>query len=710
MSLDTVLQIGKALRTAENNLKYFRYVASCPNGNNGNEPIRITIPVKTDFTFDWENVTHTNENQWENLYYLKFKTSDQDTSANKYLFGDIYYGRSTKNKEFGNYHVLKKKDAFHNGLDAYKEIVKDIKESYISQIAGSIADKIDRDKVAREISKSHKSGIINPNKNLKKYQTLIESGTKGLNELIKHHKLILFHEAFERNIKLFNNLLCHAKVCESIIINEPKKFKEYLVKDNKSESNQTQENTNFSVFIHFDFYDEHISWYQIEDAFAALKRKLDKETTRETKEGLVPSKSIYRTLCSGNQKNDIQYPSFDYNAAYKSFAFKSQEQFDDFLYTGEILNPTYKLDETSINRKLHGTNINMFIFPVAIEGTQISASEYELFFKTKNEKAVAEDIDPLFSILHDENRKRFSKFDFVLSDCSGKTPRDLVEISGIERSNLSRIEKRMREVAFKEYNERRGYANTKDLPQKIEHALLNVLGAYSANGIVTANERYESHILKTVTAIYTENYYQDEMLLPTFIKNMEFLIRSIKKDDTPGKYNFLKCDLYFLIGIQNSETDKIERMKELESYKIGLGLGNIAKPLRNKINSFEKRYVGLLTRHVGTKDDCIKFANEINEMLVRHEKVWMDKSADVCKQIANIPPGEYDKEKLALGFFEGYFTYEVAGTLKELVSSLKNTISKYEGLDSPEVENAIDELNNTIAAIEKTIAETNKTN
>ncbi len=30
MSLDTVLKIGKALRSSKDNLKYFKYVAPCP--------------------------------------------------------------------------------------------------------------------------------------------------------------------------------------------------------------------------------------------------------------------------------------------------------------------------------------------------------------------------------------------------------------------------------------------------------------------------------------------------------------------------------------------------------------------------------------------------------------------------------------------------------------------------------------------------------
>lgn len=36
MSLDTVLQIGKVLRSSENSLKYFKYLEHCPKDKNEN--------------------------------------------------------------------------------------------------------------------------------------------------------------------------------------------------------------------------------------------------------------------------------------------------------------------------------------------------------------------------------------------------------------------------------------------------------------------------------------------------------------------------------------------------------------------------------------------------------------------------------------------------------------------------------------------------
>ncbi|MEG1555631.1 MAG: hypothetical protein RR356_02775, partial [Bacteroidales bacterium] len=89
MSLDTVLQIGKVLRQSKDNLKYFKYVEPCPRDSKGNYPLCISIPIKDDFSINWEACKLTPQNEYDKLYYLKFKTSESDGSV-KYIYGDIY--------------------------------------------------------------------------------------------------------------------------------------------------------------------------------------------------------------------------------------------------------------------------------------------------------------------------------------------------------------------------------------------------------------------------------------------------------------------------------------------------------------------------------------------------------------------------------------------------------------------------------------------
>jgi hypothetical protein len=136
---------------------------------------------------------------------------------------------------------------------------------------------------------------------------------------------------------------------------------------------------------------------------------------------------------------------------------------------------------------------------------------------------------------------------------------------------------------------------------------------------------------------------------------------------------------------------------ESKSYQIGLKLGKLAKPLKRSINSFEKRYVGLLTRHIATKNDCIEFYNNINEMLVRQEKAWANLSAEVSSELANLSTADYNKEYIAFGFFEGYFKYEATDKRKDFISRLEKILADYEG--NPYMENELEKLNELITEI-----------
>jgi len=105
MSLDTVLKIGETFRQSDDSLKYFKYIEPLPINNKGNIPLCITIPVKEDFSFDWNGIKITPENERDKLYYLKFKTSDSDNNPIKYLFGDIFFGLS-KGEDRGGWYKI----------------------------------------------------------------------------------------------------------------------------------------------------------------------------------------------------------------------------------------------------------------------------------------------------------------------------------------------------------------------------------------------------------------------------------------------------------------------------------------------------------------------------------------------------------------------------------------------------------------------------
>jgi len=715
MSLDTVLQIGKVLRNSEDSLKYFKYVEPCPKDKDGNWPICITIPVKEDFSFDWEGMKITPPVKRDKNKYFNYKTSDNDRSPNKYLFGDIYcIGSNFDDKKIlgvkGNY-TLEKGTAFDNGLKPYNKIADKCYYDYAYLLLGNIQDEKQKQKNIKEIIKDYK-------KKDREKLTSIERNKlfREFNQLVNNNSLIRFHLAFKENLEKFNLIIKYAPVFDNVLSEEVNNLPTYLnnIEELKKKyiqivfqesvdkvkkqlfgkqykdivygdllnflDNATKlkvlQYANFRVFIHFEF-ENGIQWHSIKDAFDLLVEKLNSEITRKTDYGLVPNAYIYRTLCSGNSKNDIQFPGFDINSSYKSFAFED-EKFNDFLYTSSILKKPF--------RNLYRTKINFFIFPIAIIGEKIDEKQYNAFFEKKNEDLLQNDEDPLLFSIEKEEPQNFNKFDFIFSDNGGQTTNDLIEISGLERSELRFISKHILNFELEINNERKD-AIQYEKKVGIENSFLNVLGTYQINKSgyleVTENQKYTSHLLKVLPLIYMKIYYNDTVILPAFNENIEKIIRMVKNKISRYKYEQLKYDLKFLLSIQNNLTNKFMEITEnSKSYQIGLGLGKLSKPLKNEIASFEKRYVGLLTRRTSTKIECIAFCNEIIGKLAMHDKTWGQLASETIEQLIEIPQNKYDKEEFALGFFEGYFHYEVSNEKNKLINRVEKIISDYEGKDN----------------------------
>ncbi len=94
------------------------------------------------------------------------------------------------------------------------------------------------------------------------------------------------------------------------------------------------------------------------------------------------------------------------------------------------------------------------------------------------------------------------------------------------------------------------------------------------------------------------------------------------------------------------------------SYQAGLLLGRMAQPLDRKIASFEKNYVGLLSRRISDKQGLVTFANFVNEKLAIHDVAYLNlkqASVKLAGLIPDISDRDYRKNYCAFGFFEGYF-------------------------------------------------------
>lgn len=642
MSLDTVLKIGEALRQSDDSLKYFKYIESCPTDNKGNYPLCITIPVKEDFSFDWNGIKITPENERDKLYYLKFKTSDSDGLV-KYIFGDIYYEKKASVKKDGTiesneggYYRLANPNAssayrlssFYRGDPDFNNIIVGAEKSKISttalqKIRQNTKDNLDLLEKILEYSSAveyYFSNIID----------------KPFKDFLSDKEMLFLYATKQNFLKTTRTILNKLGVKSNFDEFEDKeKIKLFTL-------------TNTSIFIHFQF-DDKKHWYHFTNEVSLVNTKMLSDFFENSGDGFVLKKTLYKTLCSGDKKNDIQFPGFKIQDKYKSKSFIEDD----------MQNLFYALSYTNKGKTIQGTDIKLIVLP---RGENLTAKDYEDFQEKQNEVQIvannASFNSPLFDFAETE-KAEITAFDLIFTKKGGTTSpdKDLVEISGVEKSKLRQIKERIEDIAKDVYKKRKEFINTeKDLiPLSPEYSFKNILG----NPLADKNEKvkfdvnpkYQSHLLKVLPLIYSDSYFKDDMLLDSFIQNVEYSIRS-----GDSKYNFLKFDLIFLLKIQNNINDKYMEIIQSESYEIGLMLGALAKNLSLEINSFEKNYVGNLTRRIGTLSDFIKLKTDIEQKLIMHDKskFTFQMSYDLAQKVKNFK-SQYDKEECAFGFMESYF-------------------------------------------------------
>lgn len=640
MSLDTVLQIGKAFRESDNSLRYFKYVEPCTS-KVGNNLLYITIPVKEDFKLDWNNVRITPQNERDSLYYLKFKTSDSDGLV-KYIFGDIYYEKTAKiskkdgsitQGEGGNYRLSNPQNAaayrqssFRRGNADFNSIVKEDSICKLNEL---------RKAMQRDIELLER---------ILEYPTAIDSYFSQTSQIPFYEflkdKETLYLYTIKHNLQTLSNT-------NRKILNISHSADEL----DEEEKSKLSKISNISIFIHFE-YPNKKQWYQFTAEFSLVSKKMLADFFEKTDNGYVLQKTLYKTLCSGDKKNDIQFPAFKLAERYKSKSFSEDD----------MQNLFYALAYTNKGRQIKGTDIKLIVLP---RGMNLNAKNYDDFQEKNNEEQVVInnegqmfDSNILFDFSDDVNGN-ITSFDLIFSKKGGLTSpdKDLMEISSIEKSKLRQTKERIAEIAKRTYGERQKYMGTdsKLRPFSITYSFSQILGNPQTdnNGKIkfVVSPKYQSHLLKVLPQIYSDTYLYDDVLLPAFIQNLECSVRA-----GDNKFNFLKFDLIFLLRIQNNIKDQYMKITKSESYQLGLMLGALAKNLSQEINSFEKNYVGNLTRRIGTISDFIKLKNDIEQKLVMHDKTkfTFQLSYDLSQKIKE-STGQYDKEECAFGFMESYF-------------------------------------------------------
>lgn len=662
MSLDTVLKIGNILRNSKEKMSFSNAVASCPKDNKGCWPFCLCLPVDKDFNIIFDKASIVHENQRNNLYYLKYKTSGNDTSC-KYMFGDIYYSvkgtlgnnGSISISENGNYRLVKSQSSFDKGNADYKSICSSLDFS-IEEITEfkQIRTGFGREQTMLERILKYAPAIIcyfeNQNGSFKEY---------------------IDNEDYLKNICCTINKENNKKKLEKL--SEAKGDEELLLLNSAS------------IFLHFSYEDgngDEKSWYDFSKTFELITRKMLKEYVAETKRGLVLNKSLWHTICSGDKKNDIQFPNFDLENRYKTRGFTESDIEDLF----------YGVPYAKKGKMISGSEYKLIVSPF---GNNLKADDLKLFTEKKNESSIIlsnEYCDDLISSALGSS-STFTSFDFIFVKNGGTKPdTDLIEISNITRSALNRVDSRNKNIAHQVYAERNKEIKV-DMSLSICKSLSNLLGDVQMNNTtgrvkIAASKKYESHILKVLPLIYKENYYNDPYLLHSFVTNVESATRI---GDGSFWCKILKYDLMFILSIQNNKQNKYMDIINTASFKLGSKIGKMAKPLKKAIGSFEKNYVGLLSRRVSTKDDCIRFVTDISQKLVMHDGMWATMCAEVCDDLANLSETEYDKDKLSFGFLDGYFKYEPTDKKKDFQKRLEKILADYS--DNEDLQDEVSKLN-----------------
>lgn len=265
-------------------------------------------------------------------------------------------------------------------------------------------------------------------------------------------------------------------------------------------------------------------------------------------------KSLWPTICSGDKKNDIQFPNFDLENRYKTRGFTESDIEDLF----------YGVSYAKKGKMISGSEYKLIVLPF---GKNLKADDLKLFIEKKNESSIIlsnEYSDDLISSALGSS-STFTSFDFIFVKNGGTKPdTDLIEISNITRSTLNRVDSRNKIIAHQVYAERnkeikigkpeRNKEKKEDNSLSICKSFRNLLGDVQLDATgkvkIAASKKYESHILKVLPLIYKENYYNDPYLLHSFVTNVESATRI---GDGSFWCKILKYDLMFILSIQNNK-------------------------------------------------------------------------------------------------------------------------------------------------------------
>jgi len=410
---------------------------------------------------------------------------------------------------------------------------------------------------------------------------------------------------------------------------------------------------NQSVVIHFNFNGKR--WADLDGIIDSIDNFICQDLVSKYAKTnkVVLEKYIYKTLggCT---------PGFSDDAKYKNRLFETDEIISLLYAKTATEKPIIRIGNIGILALPHSDSIKSEQIVDFFERKKDNSTDDKINEESEKESDINTNIDnesdSLFADLIENDFVNKVKFDIVFTNIPKSASgvyTDMIEITDIEKSLLERvntniINKRQEVMAAA----RKAMPNNSHLFNfQIRISYLKIFGDATRD-----KKKYYSHLLRIIPQIYTDTFYEDPLLLPTFINKVEYNIRNNGQG-----FNTLKYDLYFLFNIQKKNC--LMNIMESKSYALGKALGAMATPFAAwrtncPIKSFEKMYVGNLSRRSGSIKELVQFADYINEKLVIHEKAYeTERKAyeQFINTIKTFGTEKYDKYNFSLGFFEVYF-------------------------------------------------------
>ena len=375
-------------------------------------------------------------------------------------------------------------------------------------------------------------------------------------------------------------------------------------------------------YIHFNFQGK--CWYEIELFEEVESFAISKYATMEN--GLISLNAFLTRTLAGSEKVERMI-NFTVDNNYKNKQFKNIEEFKDLLY-GLDFQQLYKVK----------TNSGEIVINMLPKGDISARGIIEYFNKKSNydfKNQKSEDIDPFAEPFINPEIGGIEKYDIIFSKpikYSKPIGSDLLEITDVDQNLLQRVAMKIRKAKIEV-----------DYKYTLDYAIKELFD----------EKKYTSHLLKILPLIYKDSYYSDDVLLPALIQKTEFAIRNGK-----GSFYTFNKHYYFLTKLQINDT--IMEIKESKSYLLGTKLGIMSKPVTQVIKSFEKAYVGNLSRRIASLNDVVEFSNYLNEKLMIHNKGFQnvkEASRELTAMLDFFKDEKYNRHYCALGFFETYYAY-----------------------------------------------------